>query len=284
MTTTRSRLIATLLGLVALALGLLSPYAMATRAATPDRILVYMGDGSSNPGFTNFGAAAGRPVDIGSYLLTDLSSYACILLPPKSRAFSAAEKSALAAYLAGGGRVLAMGDYATYAPEANATMTDLAASLGAGLSIVNAPVNDAKQSTSDIAASPLTIGVVRLAYGAIAAVAIAPAVNPTAQELVRAADGTPFVAAAKVGNGIFVLSGDFHVFSNWAQPRLHHPRQRDLRRGPLRHAGDQHSAVHYQEPALLPGRRGDHGDSRRHLRRPGRRPGDAERLIRDCGR
>ena len=214
MTTTRSGLIATLLGLVALALGLLSPYAMATRAATPDRILVYVGSGTSNPGFTNFGAAAGRPVDTGGYLLADLSSYACILLPPKTQAFSAAEKSAIAAYLAGGGRVLAMGDYATYAPEANATMTDLAATLGAGLSIVNAPVNDAKQSTSNIAASPLTIGVVQLAYGAIAAVAVSPAVNPTAQELVRAAGGTPFVAAAKVGDGIFVLSGDFHVFSN----------------------------------------------------------------------
>ena len=213
MTTTRSRLIATVLGLVALTLGLVSPTAMVTRAATPDRILVYVGNSGISEGYTRFGTAAGRRVDTSYVLPADLSPYACIVLPLNHDVFWATQKTAFAQYLAGGGRILALGGSTTSA-RANATMTDLATTLGTGLSIIPTPLYDYSGSTSNIAASPLTTGVVRIGFGGASALAVTPEANPTAAALVRNSGGTPIVAAARVGNGVFVLSGDSHVFSD----------------------------------------------------------------------
>ena len=159
MTTTRSRLIATVLGLVALTLGLLVAPTAPALAATPKPILFYTGNGGWPASlFTSFTQATGRPKQELAALPADLSAYTCVVLALNSIPFDAAQQDALANYIKSGGRVLALGDNILYGEE-NGTLSALAAGLGTGLAVLPGAIDGYDSSypvTTDIDRSPFT--------------------------------------------------------------------------------------------------------------------------------
>ncbi|HUZ01943.1 MAG TPA: hypothetical protein VMU89_16470 [Thermomicrobiaceae bacterium] len=197
-------------------------------SASGTSILVYIGDGGLNQGYTDFGNAVGLPVDTLSTLPADLSPYDCIVLPVNgsmngATAFSAGDRTALTSYTQGGGHVIAVGEWypgpgglSDYA-AADATMNDMATALGATMTLESENLDGPFAWTDQIDPSPLTAGVDSIAYGATDSVAV----SGTAVSLVRTAldgdqPGTTFIAAQAIQAGTFVLVGDSNVFSDYA--------------------------------------------------------------------
>jgi hypothetical protein len=204
-----------ILGLVLMLLGL----ALNVGVAHAQSILVYTGNGANNLGYTKFGVAAGKPVVSAAVLPPDLSAFDCTILPINSVQFSASQQSTFSTYLQGGGTLLALGEWVRSPTighsAANATMNDLASSLGSGLSIVNGESQVGFDTTTSIDAAPLTAGVGSIRYGAASTVSVSGA----GASLVRlpvgvVGGGSTFVAAESIGAGVFLLSGDSSIFSD----------------------------------------------------------------------
>jgi len=207
-----------LIGLVALALAMVAWFGgvreTPTAFADSGKILVYSGEGALNEGYVKFGAAAVKPVDTLGALPQDLSRYDCIVLPINGNnapAFSAATLTALNGYVNGGGRIIALAEWAPFAGSIVA-MNGLATALGADLAVVSASIDLGFNTTLNIDASPFTVGVNSIRYAATSEVAVT--VGPDAHSLVRSIGGTTFIGVDRIGSGVFVLSGDSNVFSD----------------------------------------------------------------------
>jgi hypothetical protein len=190
---------------VVLAAALAAPAAF----AAPGSIFVYSGNGALNEGYTQFGLAAGKPVVTSAVLPPDLSEYDCVILPVNSVPFDAGQKAIFSSYLASNGRILALGEHGGFA-AANATMNDLASSLGAGLSVNNALIDAGFTDTSNIVASSYTTGVSTIRYAATSQLSA----SGSAQVLVRSQGNVDFIGLQAFGTGFFLLSGDSNVWSD----------------------------------------------------------------------
>jgi hypothetical protein len=204
-------------GLIAAALALATgPPAV---AAEDEKILVYTGDSGVDQGYSRFGQAVGLPVEQNPTLPSDLSSYACIVLPINRTSFSPQTTNALVTYVNDGGNLLALGEAAGFLSSTPIdTMNALSAAVGASMSLTRQLLDIGIQVTTEIDPSPLTVGVSSIGYGSTTGVLIA--VDGAAQSLVRTRAGgtaprTTFVAAETIGAGTFVLSGDSNVFSDF---------------------------------------------------------------------
>jgi hypothetical protein len=188
-------------------------------AAEEEKILVYTGDSGVDQGYSRFGQAVGLPVEQNPTLPSDLSSYACIVLPINRTSFSPQTTNALVTYVNDGGNLLALGEAAGFLSSTPIdTMNALSAAVGASMSLTRQLLDIGIQVTTEIDPSPLTIGVSSIGYGSTTGVLIA--VDGAAQSLVRTRAGgtaprTTFVAAETIGAGTFVLSGDSNVFSDF---------------------------------------------------------------------
>jgi hypothetical protein len=179
-------------------------------AAASGSIFVYAGNGAFDEGYTKFGAAAGKPVVTAVVLPTDLSPFDCVILPINSLTFDASQKATFSSYVTGGGMLLALGEHSGF-PAANATMNNLATSLGAGLQIIPAIIDGGFTTTTNIDPSTFTVGVNSIRYGATSKVSV----SGSAQSLVRTlTTPTTFIAIDKLGTGHFLLSGDSNPFSD----------------------------------------------------------------------
>lgn len=182
--------------------------------ASGTAILVYNGNDALNGGYTHFGMSIGFPVVTLDTLPTDLSSYACIILPVNRIPFSASQKAILSAYVEGGGNLIAIGEHALFT-TANATMNDLARTLGGSMGLANDAIDGGVHATDQIDASPLTVGVYKVGYAGTNTVNfIEPAQSLVRTSLTSDKPGSTFIAAQPVGAGTFVLLGDAAVFSD----------------------------------------------------------------------
>ncbi len=199
-----------------LTLGAALPASASPASSSPCKILIYTGEGASNEGYTQFSAVAGKDVDILSTLPGDLSSYCCIILPVNgylSPAFSTATTLALTSYVNGGGKIIALAEWSPLFDGTITAMNELATALGADLSVVAANIDPSYHITTNIDPSPFTGDVSSIVYAATSEVAVA--IGSNAYSLVRSQGGTTFIAADKIGEGWFILSGDSNVFSDF---------------------------------------------------------------------
>ncbi len=179
-------------------------------AAASGSILVFDGNGAQDEGYTKFGAAAGKPVVHAVVLPADLSPFDCVVLPINNLTFDSSQKTTFSTYVNGGGMLLALGEHSGF-PAADATMNDLATSLGAALQIVPAIIDPGFTTTTNIDPSSFTVGVTSIRYGATSEVSV----SGSAQSLVRTLTGaTTFIAIDKLSKGHFLLSGDSNPFSD----------------------------------------------------------------------
>jgi hypothetical protein len=182
-------------------------------AATGD-VLVYRGEGGLSAGYSDFGTATGKTIVSQNTLPADLSPYECLVLPSNQSGFSAATLNALDDYVNSGGRIIAQAEHSGF-PGSISSMNQLATHIGADLSIIAAGIDSGFHNTSDIDASPFTVGVTTIHYAATSEVAVA--VGPNAHSLVRTVNsGTTFIGVDKIGGGVFALTGDINTLSDWS--------------------------------------------------------------------
>jgi hypothetical protein len=208
---------ASILGLAALALLATCAISLALAvSASADRapVLVYTGGqdkGGINNDFTRFGNATARSINTSAILPSNLSGNACVILEVNATAFTTQHKTALGDYINAGGKVLAIGEFNTYSPNANTTMNDLATSLGAGLQLNNDHIDDGFHTTTTIDSQPETVGVSSIRYAATASLAVSGSGRSLAHTLTG---GKTFLGVQTIGQGLFLLSGDSNVFSD----------------------------------------------------------------------
>jgi hypothetical protein len=130
-------------------------------------------------------------------------------------AYTGAEISAMAAYLAQGGRIAFMGEHGSFAPDENNRISAALAALGATISITNNIIDPlthfASVGDGQILAHPLTVGVNTYQYAAFASLNI----SGTAQALMIGED-QPLVMMAfqNIGPGSVFLITDQNVWDN----------------------------------------------------------------------
>jgi hypothetical protein len=184
--------------------------------------LAYTGESGLSPyygdfEFENWSAATGQPVVVSSSLPSNLTAYRCVTLLV-NRSFTAEQVQALSGYLQQGGSVFAIGehasDYSTEGPgfdEADAALSELASSLGVGMSLDDNWLDEYETLTSNIVPSPLTAGVGLLGEDWVSSITL----SGTAQPLVETfEDELPVIAYQPVGLGRFVMSGDSNMFTD----------------------------------------------------------------------
>ncbi|MFY9615521.1 MAG: hypothetical protein WAT58_09005 [Candidatus Dormiibacterota bacterium] len=193
----------------ALAGGLFATGAPQVALAAPASVFVYDGNGALDEGYTKFGTAAGRTVVTNATLPSDLSPYACVVLPINSTAFTGPQTTEFNTYVTAGGTIVALGDNSGFT-AANTNLSTLSGALGAGLTIVNGVGSG---PTTNIVASSLTSGMTSYGYAAGSTVTIA---SPGQSLVNQAGAGTQpsVIGAALLGKGVFVLSGDSNAFSD----------------------------------------------------------------------
>jgi len=177
----------------------------------PTRVLVYTGNRSFDEGYTKFGKAARATVVTRAVLPASLSRYRCVVLPINRVRFRARQKAIFAAYLARGGRILAIGEHREFI-DAVKTMNNLAASLGAGLRLKPALVAPGFHTTRRIDRSSFTRHVRAIRFALTSLVTVL--VRGHARSLVRTPGGKTFIGADRMGHGVFILAGDSNVFSD----------------------------------------------------------------------
>jgi hypothetical protein len=180
-------------------------------AHVPTRVLVYTGNGAQDEGYTQFGQAARATVVTKAGLPANLSRYRCVVLPINRIRFRTRQKAVFAAYLARGGRILALGEHRGFLAAVK-TMNNLAASLGVGLRLKPAFVAPGFHTTRRIDPSSFTrhVRTIRFALTSLLTVVV----RGHARSLVETPEGRPFIGADRMGHGVFVLSGDSNVFSD----------------------------------------------------------------------
>ncbi len=178
---------------VATLLACTAAFAGAAVAAPSDPILVYTGNTSMNPAetYANVGTAAGRPISSTSVLPGSLAGNACVLLSLNQATFSGSQVATLGSYLAGGGRVVMIGENDNYVN--NAAFRGLATALGSSMQILNNALDPGFRDTFNIDTDPLTRDVTSIIYAATASVTF----SGPARSLVRTSDGGATMMAAE---------------------------------------------------------------------------------------
>jgi hypothetical protein len=178
--------------------------------AVPDPILVYSGNTSLSPGTTyaSFGSVSGRPISSTTVLPGSLAGNACVLLNLNQATFSGSQVTTLSDYLAGGGKVLMIGENDNYAN--NAAFRTLATALGSSMQIQNNAFDPGFRDTPYIDADPLTRDVKVVNYAYTATVSF----SAPARSLVRRSDGSATMMAAEaIGAGTLIALGDANAFT-----------------------------------------------------------------------
>jgi hypothetical protein len=184
---------------------------LAFAAPHSTRVLVYDGNHALDEGYSKFGAAARAIVVTKAVLPANLSGYRCVVLPVNRVRFSARQKAIFAAYLARGGRILAIGEHNGFIAAVR-TMNNLSSSLGAGLRLIPALVAPGFHTTHRIVPSAFTRKVHAIRFAAVSLLKVV--VRGHARALVRTTSGRTFIGVARIGHGVFMLSGDSNVFSD----------------------------------------------------------------------
>jgi hypothetical protein len=131
-------------------------------------------------------------------------------------AYTAAELTAMAGFLSGGGRIAFMGEHGSFAPDENLRINAALTYLGVNVQIVNTIVDSGFRSASvadgQIKAHPLTTGVNFYQYAAFAPLTV----GAGAETLMTGEDNTSDVMMAyqNVGRGSVFLITDQNVFDN----------------------------------------------------------------------
>jgi len=183
-------------------------------AHVPARVLVYVGNHAIDEGYTKFGRAARATVVTRAVLPATLSRYRCVVLPINQVRFRARQKAIFAAYLAGGGRILALAEFREFSAAAVKTMNNLASSLGTGLRLTPANVALGFHTTHRINPSAFTRQVRAIRFAAASLVRVV--VHGHARSLVQTSNGKTFIGVDRMGHGVFMLSGDSNVFSDFS--------------------------------------------------------------------
>ena len=137
-----------------------------------------------------------------------------VMLPDD--AFTTAEQTALADYVANGGRLLLMGDRQGFSATENGHLDALLAALGSGMSLGSDDIDPGLQNTVpaqilDPPSVPWNDGVLVVNYGNVNSIAGVPAGN----ELFLTSDlVSVWGGYEQVGNGEVVLLADVNVISN----------------------------------------------------------------------
>jgi len=133
-------------------------------------------------------------------------------------AYTADELTAMANFLAGGGRIAFMGEHGTFAPLENGRINTALSILGSTISIIPGAVVDASFRIASVAdgqilAHPLTVGVNRYEYAAFDPLTI----SGTAQVLMVGEENFPnniMMAFQNIGPGSIFLITDQNVWDN----------------------------------------------------------------------
>lgn len=187
--------------------------AMAAGGAQARSVLAYVGNGSGEPTqqFSKFAAASGTNVTVTDQFPADLSANSCVILHINQLNFAPSQTSVMSSYLAGGGTLIALGEYAQFQGGLPRTvMNGVATAVGSSMSLGSQGLDFGVATTTNIGIDPLTAGVFSLVYGGPGAVNT----PGTARWLAKNVDGVTFMGAQKVGAGTFVLSGDSNVLSD----------------------------------------------------------------------
>jgi hypothetical protein len=187
---------------------------LAMAAHVPARVLVYVGNHAIDEGYTKFGRAARATVVTRAVLPATLSRYRCVVLPINQVRFRARQKAIFAAYLVGGGRILALAEFREFSAAAVKTMNNLASSLGTGLRLTPANVALGFHTTHRINPSAFTRQVRAIRFAATSLVRVV--VHGHARSLVQTSNGKTFIGVDRMGHGVFMLSGDSNVFSDFS--------------------------------------------------------------------
>lgn len=163
----------------------------------------------------NVGAVTGQPVADGTDLPADLSGLQLVAVPARTRDVTPAEADRLAAYVAGGGRLLVMADGPTVTSEA---ADDLLGRLGVGIGAVPGSFDGGYHETVDVVPDPLTAGVGLVGYAWTSDLRI----SGTARPLVYGQSGQLVMAADALGAGLVVATSDHNLFVDssdvWTRP------------------------------------------------------------------
>lgn len=179
--------------------------------ASGGQALVYDNGTVFDPGFKQFANATGNTVVTQKTLPSDLGSNACVLLDLNQVAFTPDQVSTLASYLAGGGSVMAIGDWGGFAGAADSSLNALIGSLGGHMTLNGDLVDVGFGATTLVDSSPLTAGVSSIADAAASTITVS---NP-ATSLVRSrTTGAPVVAAESLGGGRLTLLGDSNIVND----------------------------------------------------------------------
>jgi len=187
---------------------------LAVAARAPARVLVYAGNHAIDEGYTKFGKAARAKVVTRSVLPAALSRYRCVVLPVNQVRFTARQKATFAAYLARGGRILAIAEFQEFSAASVRTMNNLASSLGTGLRLTPANVARRFHTTRRILPSSFTRQVRAIRFAATSLVRVV--VRGHARALVQTSRGKTFIGVNRMRHGVFMLSGDSNVFSDFS--------------------------------------------------------------------
>ena len=182
----------------------------AAGAAPGDPILVFSGNTSLSPGTTyaSVGSVSGRSISSTTVMPGSLSGNACVLLNLNQATFTGPQVVTLTNYLAGGGKVIMVGENDNYAN--NQSFRDLATALGSSMQIQNNAFDPGFRPTMNIDADPLTRDVDDIEYAYTATVTL----SGTARSLVRRDSGTgTFIAAQSIGSGELIALGDANAFT-----------------------------------------------------------------------
>lgn len=171
----------------------------------------YKGGSPLAPPYTLFASAAGKSLNTGSSLPSDLARFDCAILN-MPRAYSAADLSALQAYVFLGGNLLAIGDSASWATE-NGEINRISSAVGSTVRVVGGAFDPGYHVTTNVAPTTLTTGVASVMYAYFAEL------DPGAagRTLLRSQDNAhALLAAQQVGLGIFIVMADVNSLSDFS--------------------------------------------------------------------
>lgn len=163
--------------------------------------------------FTDWSRATARSAIVVGALPSDLSGYRCVVLD-LNQAFAVADESELAGFLGAGGTIVALGERSDNGGQytrADNAINGMLSSLGAGLRLGEAAIDEGDTITTNIDPSPFTDHVSDFGYNWATTVAL----SGSARALIATADGSgTLVGEQSVNGGTVVVSGDSNAFSD----------------------------------------------------------------------
>lgn len=153
----------------------------------------------------------------GTLDTVDLTGVGLLWAVQPADAYTAAELTTMAGFLAGGGRIAFMGEHGSFAPDENNRINTALSTLGATISITNNALScdfrTAERATGEIKDHSLTTGVDLYQYACFAQLNV----SGTAQVLMTGdtgsdGDGIPMMAYQNIGPGSVFLITDQNVW------------------------------------------------------------------------